>query len=32
MKKIHKAKQMLDAGIISDEEFSKIKAKLIVQM
>lgn len=30
--KIQQAKQMLDAGIISDEEFSDIKAKLIAQM
>lgn len=30
--KIQQAKQMLDTGIISDEEFSDIKAKLIAQM
>ena len=29
---IQKAKQMLDNGIITDEEFAEIKAKLISQM
>lgn len=29
---IQKAKQMLDDGIITDEEFAEIKAKLISQM
>lgn len=29
---IQKAKQMLDDGIITDEEFSEIKAKLISQI
>ena len=31
-KKIQKAKQMFDNGIITEEEFSEIKAKLISQM
>lgn len=30
--KIQKAKQMLDAGVITEEEFAEIKAKLISQM
>lgn len=32
LEKIQEAKQMLDTGIISNEEFSEIKAKLIAQM
>lgn len=32
LEKIQEAKQMLDAGTISDEEFSEIKAKSIAQM
>ena len=32
MSKIKQAKDMLDAGIINDEEFSQIKAKLLKQM
>ncbi len=32
LEKINQAKQMLDSGIISDEEFAQIKAKLISQM
>ncbi|QAT39840.1 bacteriochlorophyll 4-vinyl reductase [Clostridium sp. JN-9] len=32
LEKIQEAKKMLDAGIISDVEFSEIKAKLIAQM
>ena len=32
MQKIQKAKQMLDAGIITEEEFAQIKERLIEQM
>lgn len=32
LEKINQAKQMLDSGIISEEEFAQIKAKLIAQM